>query len=66
MNYYAPVVLGMLEQYKPSNFKGDVGIGTLISLLLPYSLIYLATLALQLAVWFFFKLPLGPGAGPLI
>ena len=37
--------------------------GTLISNLLPYSVWYLVTYLVLMAVWYFLGLPLGPGVG---
>lgn len=61
VSYYIPVVLGLLEQYRPENQKGELGIGTVISLCLPYTIAYLVVLLIQLIVWYLLGLPLGPG-----
>ena len=37
-----------------------MGIGTVISLAMPYSLFYLAGFTLLLVVWYLLGLPLGP------
>jgi aminobenzoyl-glutamate transport protein len=58
---YIPVILGLLTQFNPE--KKEVGIGTYISLMLPYSIAYLIVLSVQLVIWMLLKLPLGPGAG---
>ncbi|MGB9825547.1 MAG: AbgT family transporter, partial [Desulfofundulus sp.] len=58
---YIPVILGLLTQFNPK--KEEVGIGTYISLMLPYSIAYLIVLSVQLVIWMLLKLPLGPGAG---
>jgi Putative p-aminobenzoyl-glutamate transporter len=56
-----PIALGLLESYKVS--KDDkVGLGTLISLEIPYALVYLVLFFLLVLVFYFFNLPLGPGA----
>ncbi|RKL61773.1 AbgT family transporter [Thermoanaerobacteraceae bacterium SP2] len=55
---YFPIVLGMAQQYDE-----NAGVGTIISLMIPYSLIFLVVWILQLFVWMALKLPLGPGAG---
>lgn len=62
LSYYIPVVIGLLEQYRR---EGDapVGIGTVLSLELPYSLAFLVCFSLQLILWYVLNLPLGPGAG---
>ncbi|WP_432402924.1 AbgT family transporter [Wukongibacter sp. M2B1] len=54
---YIAIVLGFMQKYKK-----DAGLGTLFSLLLPYTIGFAIIWILQIAVWFFFKLPLGPGA----
>ncbi len=43
--------------------EDKVGIGTLISMEIPYALAYLAAFFLLVLVFYFLKLPLGPGAG---
>ena len=57
MSYFAMVVV-FAKKYE----KGS-GIGTLISTMLPYSLVFLAGWSLLLIVWMLLGLPLGPGAG---
>ncbi len=62
LSYYIPVIIGLLEQYRK---EGDepVGIGTIISLEIPYSLAFLVCFSLQVIVWYLLNLPLGPGTG---
>ena len=56
-----PIALGLLESYKVS--KDDkVGIGTLISMQIPYAVLYLIVFIALMLVFYFFDLPLGPGA----
>lgn len=56
-----PIALGLLESYKVS--KDDkVGLGTLISMQIPYAIAYLIVFFLLVLVFYFFDLPLGPGA----
>ncbi len=61
VSYYLPVIIGLFEQYKSEKEKGTTGIGTIISLSMPYSLAYLASLTALLIVWYLLGLPLGPG-----
>ncbi|MGI6252400.1 MAG: AbgT family transporter [Aminivibrio sp.] len=61
LSYYVPVILGFYEQYK-SDPDQEVGIGTLISLQLPYSVLYLILFTSLLVFWFTMGWPLGPGA----
>ncbi|MCX7828169.1 MAG: AbgT family transporter [Thermanaerothrix sp.] len=62
LSYYIPVVIGLLEQYRAESDQ-PIGIGTVISLELPYSIAFLICFSVQLIVWYFLRLPLGPGAG---
>lgn len=55
---YFPIALGLAQYYDE-----DAGMGTLMSLMLPYALIFLVVWTLQLIVWMVLDLPLGPGAG---
>lgn len=57
MGYFV-LILAWAQRYKK-----DVGMGTLISNLLPYSVWYLVTYLVLMAVWYFLGLPLGPGVG---
>lgn len=53
---YIPIAIGMAKKYD-RNF----GMGTLISLMLPYSIAFLLVWVVQMIVWVMFNLPLGPG-----
>lgn len=53
---YIPIAIGMAKKYD-KNF----GMGSLISMMLPYSIAFLAVWVVQLIVWVVFNLPLGPG-----
>lgn len=66
LSYYMPVIIGLLEQYRPQGSNQEVGIGTVISLTMPYSIAYLLCFTLQLIVWYLLKLPLGPGVSPVL
>jgi len=60
IDYYVPVIMGLLAMYRP---KGtDVGLGTVIGLCLPYSIVFMAGLVTLLGIWYALGLPLGPGA----
>jgi len=54
---YYPIIIAFARKYKP-----DLGVGTLISLMLPYSLAFLICWAILFAVWYLFGLPIGPEA----
>ena len=64
LSYYLPVVIGLLEQYKKDT-DPEVGIGTVISMAMPYTLFYIAGFTTLLVVWYILGLPLGPGT-PLL
>ncbi|MBZ4663629.1 MAG: aminobenzoyl-glutamate transporter [Caloramator sp.] len=55
MSYFA-VIVAFAEKYDE-----DIGLGTLISMMLPYSIIFLIGWTLLFLVWYVFNLPLGPG-----
>lgn len=61
LNPYFAIVLGFAKKYD-KNFK----MGTLISNMMPYSVAFFVIWIIQLLVWYFFKLPLGPGSGVLM
>ncbi|MCT4594790.1 MAG: AbgT family transporter [Anaeromicrobium sp.] len=60
IDYYVPVIMGLLATYNVDEDR-KVGIGTVISLCLPYSIAYMIGLLGLLLIWYTFKLPLGPG-----
>lgn len=62
LNFYIPIIIGFMEIYKK---EGDppLGMGSVISMTLPYSIAFLIALVLQLIIWVTLGLPLGPGAG---
>jgi len=55
---YFPILLGFIKKYDE-----DAGMGTAMSMSIPYSLAFGVVWLIQLIVWMIFKLPLGPGAG---
>ena len=60
ISYYLPIIIGLLEQYK-KDANTKVGLGTVISLGLPFSIFYLIGFVALLIIWYVFGLPLGPG-----
>ncbi|WP_052255956.1 AbgT family transporter [Salinicoccus sp. YB14-2] len=56
MTYFA-IIIAFAQQY-----VRNIGIGTLISVMLPYSICFFIFWALMLIVWMLFGLPLGPAA----
>lgn len=53
---YFPMIVVFLKKYDEES-----GLGTLISMMLPYSIFFLIFWTILMAFWMFFKLPLGPG-----
>jgi aminobenzoyl-glutamate transport protein len=58
LNGYFPLILGFAVRYVPKT-----GIGSMIALMLPYSVAFLITWTLMLMGWIALGLPVGPGAG---
>jgi aminobenzoyl-glutamate transport protein len=58
---YLPFILTVAQRYQPES-----GIGTIISLMLPYTVILLVTWLILLAIWFVLNIPLGPGYFPQV
>lgn len=54
---YFPLILTFAQRYEPK-----AGIGTLVSIMLPYSMWFLIGWTLMLIVWIWIGWPLGPGA----
>lgn len=54
---YFPMIVVFLQKYEK-----DAGLGTLISMMLPYSICFLLFWSIMMAVWIFIGLPVGPGA----
>lgn len=57
MSYFA-LIVAFAQKYKK-----DSGIGTIIAMMLPYSMVFLISWALLLMIWMLLGLPVGPGAG---
>lgn len=57
-----------LEPFMPfiitcgQRYDEDVGLGTIISIMLPYAIAFLASWTMLLIIWYVFNIPLGPGA----
>ena len=56
MTYFA-LIITFMQQYRPT-----AGIGTLISLMMPYSFTFLIGWTLFLLAWLALGIPVGPGA----
>ncbi len=62
VSYFIPIVIGVMAQYcKDEKEKDSIGIGTLISMTLPYTCVLLVGLIGLLIVFMLFGLPIGPG-----
>src|SRR5690625_5442091 len=55
MTYFA-IIIAFAQKYDK-----NMGFGTMISVMLPYSLIFLVTWTIMLVVWMLFGIELGPG-----
>ncbi len=55
ISVYIPMMLMYMRKYKK-----DAGIGTIVAYQIPYAICFFITWALQLAVWYYLDLPLGP------
>ena len=56
LNVYLAVMVGFSQKYVK-----DAGIGTIVALMLPYTMVLLVVWTLMLILWNFFGIPLGPG-----
>ena len=54
---YMPIVLGLTQEYEENS-----GVGTVISLMLPYTIAMLIMWIVLAVVWIYLGIPLGPGA----
>jgi len=57
LNYYFPIIIAVAQRYVPR-----VGLGTLISAMLPYSVAFTLAWTALIVAWVMIGLPLGPGA----
>lgn len=55
---YFPLIVIFMKRWQK-----DAGIGTLISMMLPYTLIFIVVWTVFFVVWYLLGIPLGPGAG---
>lgn len=55
LNVYLAVMVGFAQKYQK-----DAGIGTIVALMLPYTVVLLVTWTIFLIVWYLFGIPLGP------
>jgi len=57
MSFFA-LIVAYVQRY-----RADAGIGTVIAIMLPYSMAFLLVWSLLLVIWMLVGLPLGPGGG---
>jgi aminobenzoyl-glutamate transport protein len=55
---YMPLIIAFAQKYEPR-----IGLGTLLTLMLPYSVAFAIGWTILLALWFLLGIPLGPGSG---
>lgn len=64
------MIIGLLEEYQSEGLiplrpgeteQRDIGMGTIFSLTIPYSMVLLATMTAMFVVWMALGLPIGPG-----
>lgn len=56
---YLPFILTIMQRYQK-----DAGLGTLIALMLPYTVVIAVSWLILLSIWFLINIPLGPGYLP--
>jgi aminobenzoyl-glutamate transport protein len=54
---YMPLIIAFAQKYDPK-----IGLGTLLAMMLPYSVAFAISWTLLLALWILLGIPLGPGA----
>ncbi|MCT4620461.1 MAG: AbgT family transporter [Marinisporobacter sp.] len=57
-DYYLPIMISLLEMYKTDN-KIKVGVGTIISLCIPYTVAYFIGLSILFIIWYLLAIPIG-------
>jgi aminobenzoyl-glutamate transport protein len=55
---YMPLIIAFAQKYEPR-----IGLGTLLTLMLPYSVAFAIGWTVLLALWLLLGIPLGPGSG---
>lgn len=58
---YLAIIITLVQRYDKK-----AGIGTIISMMIPYSILFLIFWTLLLVVWYYLNLPLGPGVYSLL
>ncbi|HEX6278841.1 MAG TPA: AbgT family transporter [Pyrinomonadaceae bacterium] len=55
---YFPLIVVFAQKYDPK-----AGIGTIMALMMPYTVVFLISWTILLVLWYAFGIPVGPGAG---
>ena len=66
VSYFIPITLGIMAQYVKPEDENKIGVGTLISMALPYSIAYMIGLTALLIIFMLFNIPIGPGTSLFI
>jgi aminobenzoyl-glutamate transport protein len=61
LNTYFAIILGFMQVYNKK-----AGIGTLMSLMIPYTIVFLIAWIILMLVFVFFNIPIGPGVNYLL
>ncbi len=56
---YFPIIVGFASKYEEK--EGSMGIGTIIAMMLPYSIAFLISWTIMFVAWTYLGLPIGPG-----
>lgn len=56
-----PLIIGLLEQYKSKDDNRIIGVGTMIALEIPFTVILIVSQVIMLIIWYIFNIPFGPG-----
>jgi aminobenzoyl-glutamate transport protein len=56
MSYFA-LIVAFIQRYDK-----NAGLGTMVSLMLPYSMVFLIGWIIFFIIWYYTGMPLGPGA----
>lgn len=61
LNPYLVIILSFMQRYDKK-----AGLGTLMSLMVPYAFLFLFVWIILIAIFYFFNLPIGPGVRPFL
>lgn len=56
---YFPIIVGFASKYEEK--EGSMGIGTIIAMMLPYSIVFLLGWTVMFIAWTYLGIPIGPG-----